>query len=116
MRVLLIKTSSMGDVIHTLPAITDAYKAIPGIQFDWVVEEGFAEIPGWHPAVSEVIPVALRRWRKNWRSAETRAAWRALRARLNERQYDLVLDAQGLVKSAFVAFFAKGARAGLDWQ
>ena len=52
MRVLLIKTSSLGDVIHTLPALTDAARAIPGIQFDWVVEEGFAEIPAWHPAVA----------------------------------------------------------------
>ncbi|MGC8165048.1 lipopolysaccharide heptosyltransferase 1, partial [Salmonella enterica] len=65
MRVLLIKTSSLGDVIHTLPALTDAARAIPGIQFDWVVEEGFAEIPAWHPAVAQVIPVAIRRWRKN---------------------------------------------------
>ena len=51
MRVLVIKTSSLGDVIHALPALTDAARAIPGIQFDWVVEEGFAEIPTWHPAV-----------------------------------------------------------------
>ncbi len=56
MRVLLVKTSSLGDVIHTLPALTDAARAIPGIQFDWVVEEGFAEIPAWHPAVARVIP------------------------------------------------------------
>ena len=77
MRVLLIKTSSLGDVVHTLPALTDAQAAIPGIRFDWVVEEAFAEIPRWHPAVAEVIPVAIRRWRKQpiqtWRSG----AWRA---------------------------------------
>lgn len=59
MRVLIIKTSSLGDVIHTLPALTDAAHAIPGIRFDWVVEEGFAEIPSWHPAVDQVIPVAV---------------------------------------------------------
>ena len=64
-RVLIVKTSSMGDVIHTLPALTDARRAYPDIQFDWVVEEGFAEIPSWHPAVDRVIPVAIRRWRKN---------------------------------------------------
>lgn len=64
MRVLIIKTSSMGDVLHTLPALTDAMLALPGIEFDWVVEEGFAQIPGWHPAVSRVLPVAIRRWRK----------------------------------------------------
>ena len=59
MRVLVIKTSSLGDVIHALPALTDAARAIPGIRFDWVVEEGFAEIPTWHPAVDKVIPVAI---------------------------------------------------------
>lgn len=66
MRVLIIKTSSLGDVIHTLPALTDAAHAIPGIRFDWVVEEGFAEIPSWHPAVDQVIPVAIRRWRRTF--------------------------------------------------
>ena len=64
MRVLIVKTSSMGDVLHTLPALTDAQLNIPGIRFDWVVEEGFAQIPSWHPAVDRVIPVAIRRWRR----------------------------------------------------
>ncbi len=63
MRVLIVKTSSMGDVLHTLPALTDAQQAIPGIKFDWVVEEGFAEISSWHAAV-ERDSVAIRRWRK----------------------------------------------------
>ena len=57
MRVLIVKTSSMGDVLHTLPALTDAAQAIPGIRFDWVVEEGFAQIPSWHETVDRVIPV-----------------------------------------------------------
>ncbi len=57
MRVLIVKTSSMGDVLHTLPALTDAMRLIPGIRFDWVVEEGFAQIPSWHPAVDRVIPL-----------------------------------------------------------
>lgn len=69
MRVLIVKTSSMGDVLHTLPALTDAQQAIPEIKFDWVVEEGFAQIPSWHAAVERVIPVAIRRWRKAWFSA-----------------------------------------------
>lgn len=55
MRVLIVKTSSMGDVLHTLPALTDAQQAIPEIKFDWVVEEGFAQIPSWHAAVSELF-------------------------------------------------------------
>jgi len=114
MRVLLIKTSSMGDLIHTLPALTDAAKAIPGIQFDWIAEESFAEIPAWHPSVRRVIPVALRRWRKGIFSKETRKGWGGLREQLHD-QYDLVLDAQGLIKSAFLTFFTKGKRAGLDF-
>ena len=59
MHVLIVKTSSMGDVLHTLPALTDAMQAIPGIRFDWVVEENFAQIPSWHPAVDKVLPLAL---------------------------------------------------------
>jgi len=66
MKVLLIKTSSLGDLLHTLPALTDAAAAIPDIKFDWVVEEGFAEIPAWHPAVDRIIPVAIRRWRNQF--------------------------------------------------
>ncbi|PZP25180.1 lipopolysaccharide heptosyltransferase I [Pseudomonas kuykendallii] len=114
MRVLLIKTSSLGDVIHTLPALTDAARAIPGIRFDWVVEEGFAEIPAWHPAVAQVIPVAIRRWRKHplqiWKSGE----WRRFKARLRETRYDLVIDAQGLLKSAWLTRYVKAPVAGLD--
>ncbi|MGE8322439.1 MAG: lipopolysaccharide heptosyltransferase I [Pseudomonas sp.] len=114
MRVLIIKTSSLGDVIHTLPALTDAAHAIPGIRFDWVVEEGFAEIPGWHPAVDQVIPVAIRRWRKNlWQTIKS-GEWRAFKRRLRERKYDLVIDAQGLVKSAWLTRYVKAPVAGLD--
>ena len=116
MRVLLIKTSSMGDIIHTLPALTDAGRAMPGITFDWLVEDAFTEIPSWHPLVDQVIPVSLRRWRKEIFSRATRTALKALRKRLHEQQYDLILDAQGLVKSAFLTFFAKGKRVGLDWE
>ncbi|MGY0218447.1 lipopolysaccharide heptosyltransferase I [Endozoicomonadaceae bacterium StTr2] len=114
MKVLVIKTSSMGDVIHTLPALTDAVTAIPGIRFDWVVEEGFAEIPAWHPAVDRVLPVALRRWRKNilqtWRSGE----WRAFKQALLAQEYDAVIDAQGLLKSAFLVRYGRGPSYGLD--
>ncbi len=117
MKVLIVKTSSMGDVIHTLPALTDAAKAIPGISFDWVVEEGFAEIPTWHFAVERVIPIAIRRWRKNIFSNETRAEWKAYRSALAESDYDLIIDAQGLLKSAvLVARNARGIRCGYDKQ
>lgn len=114
MRVLLIKTSSLGDVIHSLPALTDAMRAIPGIRFDWVVEEGFAEIPTWHPAVDRVIPVALRRWRKNLWSTIRSGEWQRFKAAVGARDYDLVIDAQGLLKSAFLTRYARGPVAGLD--
>lgn len=114
MRVLLVKTSSLGDVIHTLPALTDAQRAIPGIQFDWVVEEGFAEIPAWHPAVAQVIPVAIRRWRKHPLQTLRTGEWRRFKARLRETHYDLVIDAQGLLKSAWLTRYVKAPVAGLD--
>ncbi len=114
MHVLLVKTSSLGDLIHSFPALTDAARAIPGIRFDWLVEEAFAEVPAWHPAVAEVIPIATRRWRRNWRRAWRGGDLSAFRRRLRQQQYDLVLDAQGLIKSALPACLARGPRAGLS--
>lgn len=115
MRVLLIKTSSMGDIIHTFPALTDAARAIPDIQFDWVVEEAFAEIPAWHERVEKVIPIALRRWRKNLGAKKTWKEMRHAQKILRGESYDLIIDAQGLIKSAFLSLFTRGERAGLDW-
>jgi heptosyltransferase-1 len=117
MRVLIVKTSSMGDVLHTLPALTDAQRAIPGIQFDWVVEEGFAQIPSWHSAVERVIPVAIRRWRKAWFSAPIKAERKAFRDAVRLQQYDAIIDAQGLVKSAaLVTRLGRGIKHGMDWS
>jgi heptosyltransferase-1 len=117
MRVLIVKTSSMGDVLHTLPALTDAASAIPGIRFDWVVEEGFAQIPTWHAAVDRVIPVAIRRWRKAWFSAPIKAERNAFRDAVRAQHYDAIIDAQGLVKSAaLVTRLARGVKHGMDWQ
>lgn len=115
MHVLIVKTSSMGDVLHTLPALTDAMQAIPGIRFDWVVEEGFAQIPAWHPAVDKVIPVAIRRWRKHWFGSEVREERFLFKREVQSRQYDVVIDAQGLIKSAaLVTRIAKGVKHGQD--
>ncbi|WP_340616637.1 lipopolysaccharide heptosyltransferase RfaC [Xenorhabdus entomophaga] len=115
MRVLLVKTSSMGDVLHSLPALTDAKKHFPDIQFDWVVEEGFAQIPTWHSAVENVIPVAIRRWRKNWFRKDIREERTLFRKQLQQHQYDAIIDAQGLLKSAFlVTRLAHGPKHGYD--
>ncbi|WP_062746893.1 lipopolysaccharide heptosyltransferase RfaC [Erwinia persicina] len=115
MRVLIIKTSSMGDVLHALPALTDAMHAIPEIRFDWVVEEGFAQIPSWHPAVDRVLPVAIRRWRKHWFGSQVREERVVFKRALQSREYDAVIDAQGLMKSAaLVTRLAKGEKHGQD--
>ena len=106
----------MGDLIHTLPAVTDAKKNLPNVQFDWVAEESFAEIPIWHPGVDRVISIAFRRWRKNVlqaiQSGELCNAFKQVRS----SKYDYVIDAQGLLKSAFVTGFARGNRCGMDFQ
>jgi heptosyltransferase-1 len=104
----------MGDVIHTLPALTDAMRSIPGIVFDWVVEERFQAIPQWHPAVDRVIPITLRRWKKNknFNPIKIFSAIKTLRKTLNAYSYDLVIDAQGLVKSALMTCLVKAPSAG----
>lgn len=115
MRVLIVKTSSMGDVLHTLPALTDAMHALPGIRFDWAVEENFAQIPSWHPAVDQVIPLAIRRWRKNWFGNAVRQERCDFKKDIRSRQYDVVIDAQGLIKSAaLVTRVARGEKHGMD--
>lgn len=116
MKVLIIKTSSLGDVVHTLPALTDASASIPGIQFDWVVEEGFCQVPSWHANVNKVIPVALRRWRKHPLKARASGEWRGFKQDINAIEYDTVIDAQGLLKSAWLCRYTKGPRYGLDKQ
>jgi heptosyltransferase-1 len=116
MKVLIVKTSSLGDVLHTLPALTDARHCIPGITFDWVVEKPFAEIPLLHPSVKRVIPVAIRRWRKQLMTTLVSGELKNFLKDLRADSYDVVLDAQGLLKSAAIARCAKGPRYGLDWH
>ena len=116
MQILIVKTSSLGDVIHTLPAITDAQQYYPDLQVDWVVEEAFAEIPTWHPAVKQVIPVALRRWRKQILATYLNGTWYQFKQVLRSKQYDKIIDAQGLIKSAFLTYQAIGVRCGLDYH
>lgn len=118
MRILLVKTSSLGDVVHNLPVASDLARRFPGAIIDWVVEEAFADIPRLHPAVRHVIPVALRRWRKHPGAVTT---WRevvAFRRQLHALSYDLVLDTQGLLKSALLVGQARlglrGRRVGYD--
>jgi heptosyltransferase I len=112
MHVLLVKTSSLGDVIHNLPVATDIARAFPGAVIDWVVEEAFADIPRLHPAVRHVIPVAVRRWRKQLLAARTWDGLREFRRVVRGEPYDAVIDTQGLLKSALIAWQARGKRFG----
>ncbi len=109
-----MKVSSLGDIIHTLPAVTDAKSANRRLQFDWVVEENFAEVPSWHPAVDRVIPVALRRWRKSVIKTFRNGEFAAFREDLKQTHYDLVIDAQGLIKSGIISRLSKGLTVGLS--
>lgn len=114
MRVLIIKVSSLGDVIHTLPAVTDAQRAVRDLVFDWVVEENFTEVPSWHPAVETVIPVAIRRWRRNWIKSYMDGEIGRFKTHLQNIHYDLVIDAQGLIKSGILSRMSKGLTIGLS--
>ena len=104
----------MGDVVHTLPALTDAARAIPAIRFDWAVDESFADIPAWHSSVKNVFPVALRRWRAGLTSAAGRSEVQDFMKDFRHEGYDAIVDLQGEFKSAFVARLARGQRYGYD--
>lgn len=97
----------MGDIIHTLPALTDAMRVIPDLKFDWMVESAFAEIPKWHPAVQEVIPISLREWKQYWYTKRFRHEFHNFLQKLRAKQYNMVIDAQGLLKSALLARLAQ---------
>ena len=114
-RVLLVKTSSLGDVVHNLPVVSDLVAMQPALTIDWVVEEAFAAIPRLHPCVSRVLPVAIRRWRRTpWRS-DVRAEICRFVHDLRGVTYDAIIDTQGLLKSAWISRAAHGVRHGLDW-
>ncbi|MHB8668181.1 MAG: lipopolysaccharide heptosyltransferase I [Burkholderiales bacterium] len=110
--ILLIKTSSLGDVVHNLPVVSDIRARFPRARIDWVVEEAYRDVVAMHPGVHRAIPVALRRWRGNMLKP---AHWREFgqfRHALAGMQYDLVVDTQGLIKSALLARAASGTRHG----
>lgn len=113
-RILLVKTSSMGDVLHNLPVVTDIRRHFPGAQVDWVVEEGFASLPPLHPGVRQTFTVAVRRWRKSW--WKSRGEIRSVCSSLSGGRYDLALDTQGLLKSALVTRCAGVPKCGFDWR
>jgi heptosyltransferase-1 len=113
-RLLIVKTSSMGDVIHALPLASDLAGALKGVTIDWLVEEGFSAIPSMSRHVSTVHRVALRRWRRKPFAEATRRQIGEAKRALRDARYDLVLDVQGLLKSAWVARWSGSPVAGFS--
>jgi heptosyltransferase-1 len=110
--VLIVKLSSLGDVVHAMPAVQDLRTALPAARIDWVVERGFAPLAQRCEGVRRIIACELRRWRKAPLASETRREWRAFRGELHRETYDAVIDLQGLTKSALVARMARLAPGG----
>jgi heptosyltransferase-1 len=113
--ILFIKTSSLGDVVHNMPAVADVRRQRPNAEIAWVVEEAFAPLVALHPAVDSVIPVASRRWRKALLRSETWREMRAFTRALRADHYATVIDTQGLLRSGLIARFARGERHGYDF-
>src|SRR5262245_27336816 len=113
-RILFVKTSSLGDVVHQCPAVSDAARGIPEARIDWVVEDAFAGVARMHPRVERVIPVAVRRWRTApWRPEE----WRemsAFRASRKYERYDAAIAPQRLRSGALITCLSSGPRHGMD--
>ena len=114
MKVLIIKLTSMGDLMHALPALTEAQQNIKNISFDWVVDKAFSSVPSWHPSVNKIITTDHRTWRKQFFSSESRDALRKVRNEINNTQYDFVIDMQNNLKSAFISFLCKQEITGMD--
>jgi heptosyltransferase-1 len=112
MKILLVKLSSLGDVVHTLPVVQDIRAALPDAQIDWVVEKAFAPLLARASGLRRVIPCEIRRWRKSFWTAATRQEWRTFKHELQQEAYDAVIDLQGLTKSAVVARLAALAPGG----
>ncbi len=113
-KVLITKLSSLGDLVHALPALSDAMNAIPEIEFDWVVDQNFQEIPLWHPSVRKIFLTNHRTWRKKIFSKKTKEEFSLLYKQLHNQKYDLIIDGQGNIKSGLLSLIPKGKRAGWD--
>ena len=117
MRVLVLRLTSMGDVVLTLPAVNDMLENIPGITIDWMVEKPFASIVQMNPKINLVHTAHWRKWRKALFKAETRNAIKEFRHKLKAVQYDVVIDFQGqIAKSIFLGVMANGPLMGFAKQ
>ncbi|MDO8298546.1 lipopolysaccharide heptosyltransferase I [Lacisediminimonas sp.] len=107
MKILLVRVSSLGDVVHNMPMVADLQRRFPGAQIDWVVEESYVDLVRLHPGVHRIIPFALRRWRRSLFKPATRTEIRAFLAALRQETYDMAFDTQGLLKTGLVLGLAR---------
>ena len=114
-RILIVKLSSLGDVVHAMAAVQDIRRALPQAHIDWLVEHSFAPLVARCHGVERVIPCALRRWRTHPLARQTRQEWAEFKAVLQLHAYDAVIDLQGLTKSALVARLARTSSTGLRY-
>ena len=112
MKILLVRVSSLGDVLHNLPMVADLLRHHPGATVDWVVEEGYVSLVRLNPHVRKIIPWSLRRWRKSLGKRETRAEIKAFFANLRAEEYDVVFDTQGLLKTGNIMGAARVRKGG----
>ena len=112
MKILLVRVSSLGDVLHNLPMVADLLRRHPDAAIDWVVEEGYVSLVRLNPHVRKIIPWALRRWRKGLGKPETRAEIKAFFRTLREEEYDYVFDTQGLLKTGVIMGAARMRKGG----
>lgn len=117
LNILIVRVSSLGDVLHNMPMVADILRHLPHAQIDWVVEEAYTQLVQLNPGVRSVLPLALRRWRKSLTKATTRAEIAAFRRGLRKQAYDIVFDTQGLLKTGLIMGMARlspgGRRVGL---
>lgn len=112
LNILLVRVSSMGDVLHNLPMVADIARHFPDANIDWVVEEGYVSLVRLNPRVRNIIPFALRRWRKSLGKAETRAEIKGFFRQLRALEYDYVFDTQGLLKTGIIMGAARVVKGG----
>ena len=112
LNILLVRVSSLGDVLHNLSMVADILRHHPDAKIDWVVEEGYVSLVRLNPHVRNIIPFALRRWRKNLGKKATRDEIRGFFKTLREQQYDYVFDTQGLLKTGIIMGAARIVKGG----
>ena len=108
-RVLIVKVTSLGDIVQALPVVADIKRAFPGVQVDWAADEAFAEVAQWSENIDRVLYAPLRRFKKARRWADLKSIWASI-AELRAYRYDFILDIQGVYKSAIIAFLARSSR------